>query len=71
MKTNAVWMVLVFVLALAVPAIGQEGQPATRDEVEWMANRLCEAMVAAVRAPHAGAKVQAVLPFLVCTSVNV
>ena len=38
---------------------------------EWMATRLCEAMVAAVRAPHAGAKVQAVLPFLVCTSVNV
>lgn len=38
---------------------------------EWMATRLCEAMVAAVRAPQAGGKLQATLPFLVHTPANV
>ncbi len=39
---------------------------------EWMATRLCEQMVAAVRqTPQNGAKVQALLPFLHYTAANV
>lgn len=37
---------------------------------DWMATRLCEAMVASVRAPG-GNKLQAVLPFLIDTPANV
>lgn len=38
---------------------------------EWMAQRLCEAMVAAVRTPPDGTKLQAALPFVMHTPANV
>lgn len=37
---------------------------------DWMAVRLCEAMVSAVRTPPGGTKLQAALPFVVCTPAN-